>query len=970
MRSHWKFFLIANIVFAQLSFCFCFNLTTQNDSLLASGAIAYLSPVPNSKHNPVNSSVIIRLNSEEVITETKVNIYGSISGTIKVLQKLSSDGKTIIVKPNFQFAFGEMVQVEILNTSNSAVYLYSFFIEKEDLQQQSLLKTLKINYESNRINEVNSLTKVPKLITKIYNSSAIDKGKLFLSAYGVINQTFQSNPSINSSILIAENDGTLFYSKDIGSNKGAGLTDFKMHSNGLMSYPKVLKNYLWTGGAEVIHMVMDKSFAVVDSFQMGNGYNAETHDFQMLPNGHTLLMAYYLVPIDLSKVVPGSHPNSYIDGAVVQELDAQKNVVFQWRTWDYLSTNNIPWHLVTGTTQQIINVFHLNSIRLDNDGNLLLGTVSNGLKVNRQTGKVMWIIGGYMNQFTFSNVVPTEAIGDFGGHTFQRLANGNILVLDNSPFPWQQGFGQISSEVVEYKIDEEKKTAELVWKYKPDNVISGWHAGSAQRLSNGNTLICWGGPPYENGNSIPIVTEVTQAGEKVFELFYDGTEQESYRAFRFILENDKPITQVTKELLLAPNTYDFKKSETEDTGISLKINSMESVGYNMATVKRMLSSPAEPKFNGKSPIILNGRIVVTSYGLSNLDASLRFDVKSWGIQDPANTKIFFRSVEGKGTFIPLETTYNFVTGKINASVKELGEFVLGKEDMKSISYAPIPNSPSNNSSVNYKIPVPISWSPVGFASKYALQIATDESFQKIVVDEKSLSNSLYKFISTIAKAKYYWRAKTITYSGEGEWCATQTFNAVEPFITIKKPNGNERWHIGLDHYIQWDKNILDSANVFLIRKNEVVKKLTKTTNPFYLWEIDLKSMLANDYRIKIVSSADTSIYDYSDSPFSIVDTITSVNKNLTLPDSYSLYQNYPNPFNATTTIRFDLPGSSYTSLIIYNSIGQVVSELVNEDLTKGSYSISWNCLMQPSGIYYYRLKSGSYSETKKLVLLK
>lgn len=970
MRSQLKYLLLANIVFAQLSFCFCFDLKKQNDSLFASGAIAYLSPVPNSEHNSVNSSIIIRLNPEAGSANTKVKIYGSVSGTINGLRKLSSDGKTIIIKPTNPFKFGEKVQVEILNEENLLVYSFSFYVEKEDFEQQSLLKFRKINYEGSKISSVNSYVKVPKLITKIYNPSAIDKGKLFLSAYGVINQTFQSNPTINSSILIAENDGSLYYSKDIGSNKGAGLTDFKMHSNGLMSYPKVLKNYHWTGGAEVIHMVMDKSFAVVDSFQMDNGYTAETHDFQMLPNGHTLLMAYYLVPIDLSKVVPGSHPNAYIDGAVVQELDAQKNVIFQWRTWDYLNPNSIPWHLVQGTTQQIINVFHLNSIRMDNDGNLLLGTVSNGLKVSRQTGKVMWIIGGYMNQFTFSNVAPNEAIGDFGGHTFQRLANGNILVLDNSPFPWQQGFGQISSEVVEYKIDEEKKTAELVWKYKPDKVISGWHAGSAQRLSNGNTLICWGGPPYENGISIPIVTEVTQTGEKVFELFYDGTEHESYRAFRFIIENDLPIVQVTKELLLAPNTYDFKKSETEDTGVSIKINSMESMGYNMATVKRMLSSPAEPKFNGKAPKILHGRIVVTSFGISNMDASLRFDVKTWGIQDPANTKIYFRTVIGKGTFIPLETTYNFVTGKITASVKELGEFVLGKEDLKSISYAPIPNSPSNNSSVNYKIPVTISWSPVGFAAKYSLQIATDESFQKIVVEEKLLSNAMYKFISTIVNTKYYWRAKTITDIGEGEWCATQTFTAIEPYVTIKKPNGNERWHIGLDYYIQWDKNIIDSINVLLLRKNEVVKKLTKTTNSFYLWEIDLKSMLTNDYRIKIVSSADTSIFDFSNSSFSIVDTITSANKNLTLPDSYSLHQNYPNPFNASTTIRFDLPESNYTSLIIYNSIGQIVDELVNEELTKGSYSIYWKTINQTSGVYYYRLKSGIYSKTKKLVLLK
>lgn len=938
----------------------------ENDKLYTVNAVVYLSPVPNSNSNPVSSTVIVKLADAEHISKIKIAVSGSISGNIAGQQKLANDYKTIIFKPSSLLAYREKIRVQIFSDSK-LLYDYFFIIENEN---QSKLNSFYKSSISDNFEKVTSSGNIPKITTKIYNQSAIDKGNLFLSAYGVINQSFQSNPAINSSILIAENNGSLFYSKDIGSNKGAGLTDFKMHSNGLMSYPKVLRNYQWTGGAEVVHMVMDKSFSVVDSFQMGNGYTAETHDFQILPNGHALLMAYYLTPINLSGIVPGSHPNAYIDGAVIQELDSEKNVIFQWRTWDYISTSNIPWKLVPGNTQQFINVFHLNSIRLDNDGNLLLGTPGMGIKVSRQTGKIMWIIGGIMNQFTFTNVPASEAVGDFGGHTFHRLSNGNVLVLDNSPFPWQQGYGQISSEVVEYKIDEEKKSAELVWKYKPDKIISGWHAGSVQRLTNGNTLICWGGPPYENGTSIPIVTEVTSTGEKVFELFYEGTEFESYRAFRFNIEDNKPSAEATKELVMALNTYDFKKSEKDDTGISIKINDLQSVGYNMLTVKRYASSPIEPQFAAKAPVLFEGRIVISSFGISGIDASLRFDIDSWQIKDPANTRIYYRTVEGKGAFIPLETSYNFVTRKISATVKEMGEFVLGKLDFSSVPYAPIPNSPSNNASVNFKIPVEISWSPVGFASSYSLLISKDESFQNILVDEKSLTSANYKFKSAVTKTKYYWRVKSRNDAGESEWCNTQSFTAADPFLLVKKPNGSERWHIGLDYYIQWDKNITDTVSVLLYKKDIPVKLLAKTINSFYLWEVDIKSLLSNDYRIRIISSADTSLSDFSDSPFSIVDTVTSVHKNENEPVKYSLYQNYPNPFNASTTLQFDLPAANYTTVAIYNSLGEEIALLVNKELTRGSYSYTWNADKFPSGVYYCRIVSGSYVETKKLVLLK
>jgi hypothetical protein len=97
---------------------------------------------------------------------------------------------------------------------------------------------------------------------------------------------------------------------------------------------------------------------------------------------------------------------------------------------------------------------------------------------------------------------------------------------------------------------------------------------------------------------------------------------------------------------------------------------------------------------------------------------------------------------------------------------------------------------------------------------------------------------------------------------------------------------------------------------------------------------------------------------------------TSVNEKNELPRDFNLSQNYPNPFNPSTTISFSLPSTSYVSLKVFDALGREVSTLVSQELTAGNHSQQWNPGSLPSGMYFYRLQAGNYSETRKLVLLK
>lgn len=89
-----------------------------------------------------------------------------------------------------------------------------------------------------------------------------------------------------------------------------------------------------------------------------------------------------------------------------------------------------------------------------------------------------------------------------------------------------------------------------------------------------------------------------------------------------------------------------------------------------------------------------------------------------------------------------------------------------------------------------------------------------------------------------------------------------------------------------------------------------------------------------------------------------------------IPESFNLQQNYPNPFNPTTNINFSIPNSGFVTLKIYNMAGMEVAKLLSENKTAGSYTIGFNAANLPSGAYFYRLETNSFSDTKKMILIK
>jgi len=125
--------------------------------------------------------------------------------------------------------------------------------------------------------------------------------------------------------------------------------------------------------------------------------------------------------------------------------------------------------------------------------------------------------------------------------------------------------------------------------------------------------------------------------------------------------------------------------------------------------------------------------------------------------------------------------------------------------------------------------------------------------------------------------------------------------------------------------------------------------------------IDNSTLNSGDYYYRLKQIDNNGEFEYSD----------EVKVTITPPDNYALKQNYPNPFNPTTAIEFTLPESGFVTLTVYNTLGEEVAVLINQQMSAGSYEKEFNASGLPSGTYIYKIMVGNkYTSEKKMLLLK
>jgi len=94
------------------------------------------------------------------------------------------------------------------------------------------------------------------------------------------------------------------------------------------------------------------------------------------------------------------------------------------------------------------------------------------------------------------------------------------------------------------------------------------------------------------------------------------------------------------------------------------------------------------------------------------------------------------------------------------------------------------------------------------------------------------------------------------------------------------------------------------------------------------------------------------------------------NNEISLPPSFQLEQNHPNPFNPAITIEFSLPTSGQVILTVYDILGRELERILNQHMDAGTHNLQWDASNVPTGIYFVKMVSGDFSQTRKMVLLK
>lgn len=194
-------------------------------------------------------------------------------------------------------------------------------------------------------------------------------------------------------------------------------------------------------------------------------------------------------------------------------------------------------------------------------------------------------------------------------------------------------------------------------------------------------------------------------------------------------------------------------------------------------------------------------------------------------------------------------------------------------------------------------------------------------------------------------------------------------------VAVISPNGGETWQVNSVHNIMWTSTLVDQVNLLyrVLPGNNwrTIQTNLPAATGSYSWAIPASPGPA---LVRIVSASDGAILDESDSPFTIEAT-TSVTELGGIPTSFELGQNYPNPFNPSTQISYGLPKDAHVTLTVFNSLGQEVVRLIDQNQPAGRYTVHFGGTdtkgrALSSGIYYYSLRAGDFTNIKRMMLVK
>jgi hypothetical protein len=256
------------------------------------------------------------------------------------------------------------------------------------------------------------------------------------------------------------------------------------------------------------------------------------------------------------------------------------------------------------------------------------------------------------------------------------------------------------------------------------------------------------------------------------------------------------------------------------------------------------------------------------------------------------------------------------------------------------------------------------WGSDPWADQYRLEVSPDDIFEDpyTAISTSDTTRTL-SILDASEGETLYWRVNAKNLAGSGPWSQTATFYILAPPDDLDLDNETSG-----QITLEWDDNS-DIEEGFIIERKvysadtfSVIDTIAADSEKY------VDASIGEDeytYRVKAFTADGNS--DYSEAVSTVV---TSSETETGVPMEYSLSQNYPNPFNPSTNIKFSLPKAGLTRMVVYDVLGRQVSVPLNKVLEAGYHELTFDASDLPSGVYLYQIETGSFVQTKKMILMK
>jgi hypothetical protein len=442
-----------------------------------------------------------------------IAVTGSQTGAHAGAIEADSDGDGGSFVPSARFKAGETVTVSTsLNVrgASGGVFRFAVATPAGGIPYLARLSVPRVSGDVWRFRSRPDLA--PAAATVLSRSRSATNSDIFLAPqFGPV----QDGPEI------LDSSGQLVWFTRVA--QGDMASDFRVQSYSGKPVLTWWQGYSDAGVGVGQDVIYDSSYRPVAVVRAANGLSADLHEFQITPTGTALITAYFPVYWDASSV-HGLKKEIVFD-SVVQEIDIPTGLVlFQWDSLDHVpvadSHEPLPAHGGKQATRSPFDYFHVNSVALDDDGNLLVSGRNTwaAYEVDHRTGAVIWKLGGKHSSFRMG---PGTAFAFQHDVRIQARNDEFVTVFDDGAGPPNV---QSESRGLGLSLNLTRKTATLAFQRHHSPPLLAEFEGNLQQLPDLDDFIGWGQQPY--------FTEYDQRGRLILDGRFVGTTS-SYRAYMF-----------------------------------------------------------------------------------------------------------------------------------------------------------------------------------------------------------------------------------------------------------------------------------------------------------------------------------------------------------------------------------------------------------------------------------------------------